>query len=346
MAASLATDETNASPSTETTPPVDAEPTPTETPTTETDKSTATVTEPNDTEEELTSEDEADFISYVRSQFGEDLSGKYKDPEEAVKGLVEAYRTVGRRDEDASYGRALRELIQGREQDVAAYLSGQQKPTEPAAGKRKTSERELEDFPPDADNWQYQLVEKDGAYSPATGAGFTIAEYNAYNRALQKRVQQMAREFPDLKAIPDKVKRDIGQLQGSAEQQLERQAIKETLNRYGKAIFIDGDQSGPLTAEGQRINGACHELRSNGMSAGKALDLAIKLVLGNTQRSTKPPPVKPGKRSIRTPAIASEKTKTYKNIEDELEQRIKANPDNFAKILAEINQRLGAGSLG
>ncbi len=346
MAADLATEETvAATPPSEETPPA-AETKPTDPPATETDDSTVAAPEEEEGDREATSEDDADFISYVRNKHGEDLSQKYENSEEAVKGLVESYRLAGRRNEDATYGRTLRELIQGREEDLAAYLKGQKpQQTEAAGDKPISSERELEDFPADADNWRLQLTEKDGIVTPAAGAGFSMADYNAYNAAWTRRMLQVARGWKDVQNIPETVRKEVGQLQTSAAEQRENQAVRETLTRYGKAIFIDGPGS-QLTAEGQKIDTECLRIRERfNASASVALDEAIRNVLGNNQRPTKPPPVKPGKPAVRQPGIAAG-TKTYKSVEDELEQRIDADPDKMAEILAEIHQREGAGSLG
>ena len=325
------------------------EETPPDESTDETPPAAEATTDTDDTEEESPAEAEgADFIAFCRDEFGEDLSKKYSDPREAVKGLVEAYRAVGRRDEDASYGKAIRQLLQGRESELSSFLAGHsEKETQKPA---KGAKREIEDFPEDADEWASQIEEKDGKYAPREGATFTMADYLAFTAAQKRRMNQLFRDYPKLKELPNKVQEELGRDREAAAATKEQQAIREIQNQYLGALFVNGDEHGSLTPIGQRVDAEFRELCADspndyGKSPSKALRKAIKTVLGDVKQQTKPPPVKPGAKAVRTPGVAPETSGTYRNTEDEISQRISKGED-MVKVLTEVHSRLQKGKLG
>lgn len=294
---------------------------------------------------EATDEDK-DFLEYVRSEFGEDLSGKYRDSSEAVKGLVEAYRAVGRRDDDASYGRALRQMLAGREESLAEFLRGEQRPEPPKPS--KNGKKEVEDFPDDADQWRFQLVEqKDGQYAPAPGSNFTMAEYHAYNAALARRLAEIARDYPRIKDIPKKVEEEFGKVQARTAEAKERQTIQELQSRYASVLFVNGDESGQLSPAGQQVDAEFRELYESipGITGSKALQLALKMVVGKEQRASPKAQPKVSPRGVKTAGAAPPSHGTYKSVEDEIAKRIEKGED-MAKVLTEVHGRMHATKLG
>lgn len=296
---------------------------------------------------------EADFFRDLQETYGEDLSDKYKTPQEALKGLVEAYRTVGRRDDDASYGRAIRQLLSGREQQFAEFVGSngntQKAPTE----KRSGSQREIEDFPKDAANWRYQITTDDnGKYLPAAGAPPTVVQdYRDYVAARERRLDLMARNYGNLENIPAQVQQQLQAVQQHAALTQEQQTISELQGRYAKGLFVDGavDEKGRalLTANGKKVEAEFDRLREiphfSQVPNSVLFQESLRRVFGENQNRTG---AKPGSRAVRTTAgAATADSKTYKSVEEEIASRIAEDPNKMVEILTEIHGRKG-GKLG
>ena len=300
--------------------------------------------------EEVPPEEEGDFFAYVKEQFGEDLAEVFKTPEEAVKGLLEARRTIGRRDEDAQYGKAVKELLKGREKQLAAFLAGAKPETET----RKIGAPEsVEDFPDDAENWALQIREDEkGQLVPAPGAPADIVDkYKSYQRAVQKRLLEIAKSWPKLKTLPDTVEQTAAGIQQQQHVAAEERAILDWQSQYKSVLFVDGDDKGSLTPEGKRVEAEFKRLREENpeMRTVNAFKEATKLVLGSVQRAAKQPP-KPKATAIRSEGVAVVETK-YKSIEDEVEKRLDAvdkdgkPKETFTQVMMDIKRRLASGTL-
>ena len=309
-------------------------------PETETDTTPAPETpetpegEPEGNEEE---EDNGDLLSYIRDTHGEDLSSLYQTPEAAIKGLLASHRLVGKRDEDASYGKGMRELLKGREEQLAAFIQGDtpQKPSENG----KPKQRELEDFPEDADTWRFQIVQDEttGKLKPVDGAPPNVVEdYREYQSALARRMTEMARDWKKIKELPDQIKTRFTEAQNQTKEQRENAALTEWENQYKDALYVGGDKN-KLTPEGNRTAAKYNTLLEKGMSRIDAFQTATEIVFGSPQLKTKTPS-KPGTKAMRTTGVATKTAKTYASVDEELESRISAGED-LAKILTEIGKR-------
>ena len=288
-------------------------------------------------------EDDGDFFKYVQDQFGEDLTEVFKTPEEAVKGLLEARRTIGRRDEDAQYGKAVKALLQGREKDLAAFLAG----TKPEQDRQiKAIPEDVEDFPEDAENWVLQIRQDDkGEMIPASGAPADIVDkYKAYSKAVQKRLMEMARSWPKIKQLPDAVNQTAAGIQQQQAAQAEEKAILDWQAQYKSVLFVDGNDKGSLTPEGKKVESEFLRLREENpeMRSVNAFKEATKLVLGSVQRAAKSPP-KPKVTATKSDGVAVNETK-YKSIEDEVEKRLDKG-ESFVTVMMDVKRRLASGAI-
>jgi hypothetical protein len=298
---------------------------------------------------------DADFFSSIKENYGEDLAEKYGSADEALRGLIEASHTVGRRDEDAAYGRAMRQMISGREQQFAAVLAGQTAPQQTAPAKAGTKQREFSEFPADADSWRYQITTNDkGEYVPAPGAPATVVQdYREYVAAKERAVNELLRNSSQFKELPSRVSQEIEQIKGHLAGNAQAEAVRSVQNQYVNALFVNGEVNangeGVLTADGRKVEQAYIRLSNdpNLQAASQAylLQTAIEKVLGPQPDKRKGTAI-PSARAVRTPGVAVAGKKTYRNLEDELNDRIAQNPDDLDKILTEIHSRLANKQVG
>lgn len=292
---------------------------------------------------ETPAEDDGDFFKYVKDQFGEDLTEVFKTPEEAVKGLLEARRMVGRRDEDAQYGNAVKALLQGREKDLAAFLAG----SKPEQDRQiKAIPENVEDFPEEAENWVLQIRQDDkGEMIPAPGAPSDIVDkYKAYSKAVQKRLMEMARSWPKIKQLPDAVNQTAAGIQQQQLALAEEKAILDWQAQYKSVLFVDGNEKGSLTPEGKRVEAEFLRLRDENpdMRVANAFKEATKQILGDVQRASKQVP-KPKPTAAKSAGVAVTETK-YKSIEDEVEKRIDKG-ESFVTVMMDVKRRLASGAI-
>ena len=289
-------------------------------------------------------EDGGDFLAYVRDAHGEDLADKYKTPEEAIKGLVEAYRLVGKRDEDANYGRALKTLLGGREKDLASFLAGATQPTKPA--RSKLADADLDDFPEDADTWAHQIRQDDaGKLVPVAGAPSDIVErYQAYQRALEKRVMEIARSWPKLKTLPDELQKTVAGLEETTQQAGEQAAINQWQNQYREVLFVGGDPTATLTAEGLKVAREYERLvqETPTMSRLVAFRNATRYVLGSEPKQKAA--ATPSPHAHKKAGVAVDERK-YKNLDEEVTKRIEAG-ESLEAVMTDVGKKLGASELG
>lgn len=108
----------------------------------------------------------AGLLETARSKYGVDLGGKYKSDEDALQGLLNAARMVGRRNEEAELGRYYREHYQQFQQYLAAQQNPQyQQQIAQQYGQRQEPEQENWWSPPEwNDGWNRYIVR-----DPATG---------------------------------------------------------------------------------------------------------------------------------------------------------------------------------
>lgn len=292
-----------------------------------------------------------DLLNWMKETFGNDpdlasiaqavASENPDDPIAAIRGLLHARRGIKLRDEDAAYGRQLRQLLQGKEQSLAEFLASQSK----SNGKEtKKTVRELEDFPEDARNWRFQIRQNDkGEYIPVDGAPATIVQdYREYLEARERRLEAIARNWSNLESLPTKVKEEVEKIQAATATEKQSAAMREMESPYREALYIGGNPKTGLTANGIKVDEEYQQqLTDNpGMSPPNALRNALRLVFGADAMKQQKTASKPGVRSVRQAAPAVEKP-SYKDLDDELEKRIAGakSDKEVVAILKEISER-------
>lgn len=272
----------------------------------------------SDTEE---SEEEESIRGWMTKELGYDAS-HYTSDEEAIKGLVEKARLAGRRDEDAEYGKTIRQLAKGRESEVLAFLKGETQPTKEPEKATKTNDGVPEYDPA----WRYQITtdEKTGEYVPAKGAPKDVVEkLRTYMEWRERRLDELARS-PD-KYITEALKAKEAEIekktQAVVEQVLSRNQLAGTLQSWeseNKSIlYVNGkDQTGGLTPIGNEIVKIDAELANDGMQnpitrLNRAKEIAVLKHQGVTPAAKKLP-----SKVIRKPAIAPSRAHAEKTVDD------------------------------
>jgi len=280
-----------------------------------------------------------DIRDYLREVEGFDAS-KYKSPEEAIKGLVATARKVGERDEDANYGRALKQLVAGREAELAAYLKGA-KPEEKR--ELKSLERfDYDDFHKEygdePDTWVHQVTrDEKGNLIPVGGANPEIvSKFLAYQNATSKRLREVLRDYPKLARAPEEIKEELRSLAGSSVQAQEETAVNQLVAQYPIYSTDGGKQT--LTEFGQQVEDEYKELSEAYPDASRLQHLrkAIKTVMKERDEKAVKTAL-PGKRVTRTAPVA-QTAETYSSVADEFEKRL-AKGESFSEIGISISRR-------
>ena len=105
-------------------------------------------TPPEETPAEETSTEEASpsLFDRVKQISGLDLSGKYADEDEALRGLAEAARLVGIRNEKSELFDQLNEAIKGREQEFQEWLAGEEAKAAPVVTDNGELPRSVDEY--------------------------------------------------------------------------------------------------------------------------------------------------------------------------------------------------------
>lgn len=318
-------EETATSTETETTPDTTA----TQEPETATDGA-GTETETKDKGDE---EDDASLLAYVKEKYGEDLTGKYADDDAMIRGLVEAQKLVGRRNEEAEAWRQFQKAIAGRERDLQAFLDGKQ--AEPAKEPPKNGE------PPEYNPaWRYQITQDaNGNWVPAQGAPKDVVEkYRTY----------LAWKDAQLDAIVRDPQQFLGDLLNRKSQELEeraKQALDQRLAVQAEQMQVSNwftankgllyTQDGKETTVHARAK-TLYQTELEGMPDGvKKYQTALRLALAEQPKS---PVKKPSPHATRkTPVSVHPEEKT---LDDYLKDS--DNPSEaFMRFYAE-RQKAGA----
>lgn len=278
---------------------------PTETPAPETTatvaETTATETETpapakaaTETETEDASED-GPFRELLKSDFGYDPS-KYTSDYEAVKGLVEASRAIGARNEDAEYGKQARQLLAGKEAEFKAWLASQ------GGEKQKPAAK-----PSDGDvaSWeQYQLLAAQAASPNASESvkqKFADAQSTITQRVFELASHREQALEPVMEKVIEKVSALLDQRLGA---QTEQSTIQQMVDKHREWLHVDGDTTKPLTPAGEEAFRVYQEELADGVKPARALEKAIRNTQ-KTQNNTIKPIRKPVVGGHRQPAVAA-----------------------------------------
>ena len=267
-----------------------------------------------------------DFFSGLQELTGLDLAATCATPEDALKALGQRYKEFDTVSADAKYGQQLRQALAGREEDVIKFLAGQAEPSHASPSKRT-----IDDFPPDARNWRYQITRDDkGNLVPAQGAPASIVkDYQDYQEALAERIDEIARNYGQLASLPNQLNQHAQASQQSAVQQAEQAALARIENQYGEWLYAEPPDAETgnvvFTDAGKKVKAEFDRISARPALASTPVNerllLAIDKVLASQPKGTAP---KPNGRAVRTPGTAPQGEPSYGTSDDEWASRIKA----------------------
>lgn len=273
----------------------------TETPTVTTEATTATPSEAASTDRSdstlATSDSDSEiedgvFRALLKEDFGLDAS-KYTNDYEAVKGLVEASRTIGARNEDAEYGKQVKQLLSGRESEFQAWLDSQKNGKSTDTTKSSTTE---------IPTWeQYQLL---AAQASAENASATTKQrYADVQAEATRRLYESGRNpetivQPVMDKVMAKVEEMLAQRMGA---QTEQTVIDQMVSRNAEWLHVDGDTTKPMTTAGEEAYRLYQEELADGVKPPRALEKAIRQAQRGINAGIKP---------IRKPVIGGRRQPT------------------------------------
>ena len=260
------------------------------------------------------------FLAYLKAEHQLDLSEKFADETEAVKGLVEAYKLVGRRDDDARWAKQVRQAIAGRERDFEAFLSGQgqaQEPTrqQPAQG----APGEMPDFN------EYRFLSQKIRSQEATPQ--ETALFQRVSEDYARRAYDLVRQF-DLKGISQSVQQQVAV---ALQQYQQQQAMASWDAQNASAIYAEGKPDAGFTPLGARFVEIYGELTSMPDGVEKA-NHAMRLAKAEMPKPKQTRPPSPHARHQAALGSTSKGPKTQADLLDEY------NGDLVKAIMASVKQ--------
>lgn len=210
-------------------------------------------------------EDETGWtLADLEKHTGLDLS-TYDNPQAALKGLAEAKRLVGRRNEEAETFRRLEQAIQGREKEFLQWLNGQ---TAAAPAPDSTSDAAPKTYA-ELQLLEQRIYDEHGKVRPGADPALV--------RQYQQSQQQIAQGVFDLLNNPDKVlspamerlKGEILQTVQAMSQQYEQQRQEaaewtRVVEEHKDLLFDGGDLEKP-TAFADKVKNRYYALLDEGM---------------------------------------------------------------------------------
>lgn len=235
-------------------------------------------------------EPENPILEYYRSVEGLDLGQKYADDRQALHGLAEAYRLIGRPDPDKELGRFFRE----HGDDFRQYLErrGQQK-TEPEPEKPPTWE--------EVQRWRAEIIDPTTGRPREDADPATVRRYREATERAQRAIFELANNPQQV--LEPFLQQQQQQVQQTAQQVAQQQAalqrdqamLQGWAEQNKQVLFNNGDPRQGLTPHGVRI---CqlhdHAAQMGVQSIGHRLDYATRLWQAeqaqHTQNSRQPSP--------------------------------------------------------
>jgi len=283
--------------------------------------------EDGDQEESCQSEEcQTALINFIKENFGEDLS-HYKNDLEAIKGLLNARKAIGKRDLDAKvlsmirqrYGDEFLEMLVSGQATAAIQQAQQQQ----AQSNEQNEQDEIEWD----DRWLAMVTRDDeGNLVPARGAPPDIVDkVLRFVRHRENVVNEFARNprrFIE-NIITEKLSKSIDQLisrkiEQSVTTAAEQVALSEWAQENRHLLFEGGDPTAPMTPLGMEITELADQLMEDGVkSHTKALQRAWEIVMSRQQVQPKKAKV-PRLASMHTPQ-KTQKTKKV-TLEDLIDQ--------------------------
>ncbi|MHC4177852.1 MAG: hypothetical protein ACYSWU_10115 [Planctomycetota bacterium] len=274
------------------------------------------------TDEDASGEEEHDPKAIAKlfdETFGRQEAGKFSNDMEFLRGYDELLAMRGRKDEDASLGKQVRERLGQEPDELLALLSNGNKAS------AKPAEDSL-----DFDQSWIQTDEK-GKITPAPGAPpDTMDRHAAWTRDVQaftKNPKAYIRE--QTAALVEKLEKRLDDTDQQIVQRQQESALDSWCEGHRKELYLDGDPDNGLTTHGKELSELAAEFIDPAKhDVTKALDKLWGTVLKGAP--------KPSKRSIpgrakRKPAVATRPSTATdeKQLEEQLAQK------GLAAVLAE-----------
>jgi len=292
-------------------PPVDEQPL--------NDDATVDEAQPEETDDEGTEDEtqaQTEFMGMLKEHYGEDLSSKYKDDSEAIRGLLEARRALGRKLENEEYGR----LYRDNESDFHQFLTWRQQAQQAQQTQQQTAPAqqpaEQPITPEQAELWMTQVTRdpESGELRSVPGADPDVVNrVQDYNRRVRQAVHDLAYS-PDkivgqyIAPHIEKLKQDIQQTwQQNTQQSLQQVEVEKWFGENSSWLFQDGDASRGYTHEGQIfeqdfVEPLMAQVETGKKSMPEVLEQAMKMM---QRAAPQTPKRKPSPRAVHKPALAN-----------------------------------------
>jgi hypothetical protein len=217
----------------------------------------------------------SDIRAIIKDTYGVDLESKYADSDSALKGLVEAYKTVGRKNEDAELGRWLRQQGVEPSQIAAAIQSIRGQQPQQAQQPQQNPQAAGDFFDP-----RWITTDQKGQVIPTSLAPSDIEQRYARHIATQtQRLLNLDQEIERrvAEAIA-KAKPEIGQEALSATERRMREEregaeAREWAQRNRDLLWVNGQVGGNMTPLAATIEDKMRHIDPN-MPWAERLDLA------------------------------------------------------------------------
>lgn len=233
------------------------------------------------------------LIDFIRQEFGEDLS-QYKDDYELLRGLLNAKKAVGRKDDDARVAKMLRDMYG--DEFVNALISGQipigqaQQHMQQAQQAAKEQVKVEDEHPLYSEaefdeKWLTMVTrDEDGNLIPAPGAPKDIVDKILnFARTREGRINEFVknprrfiREAIGREIIAEAIAAVRSHLSEAIGQTADQLKFQEFAQKHKEMLFVGGDPTADLTEFGEEVLDKASQLMKEGItSEARAIELAF-----------------------------------------------------------------------
>jgi hypothetical protein len=241
------------------------------------------------TDEEPSGED-ASLLEFVRDELGKDLSGKFKDDAEFLKWAVNAESLIGKRDEDAVYGKQIRQLLAGNEAAFQEFLSGRQQ--------AQATPQPAAEQPVSYEQWQLMQAQvASGKASPAVKERF---------ERIQDEIARRLYESATVNPLQAAVEQRLQTLESQFEQRLSQREMQDQLSAWDRqnaaTLYVNSDPNAGFTPVGKRFEELFQETQAEIPGVLSRAKYALRMAQAEQPKPN--PTRKPPQKAKHQPAIA------------------------------------------